>query len=91
MGHLNARPNLNGNTAADFKRHAREMMQAVQETREKLRPINAHLLHGRNYQHLSGDEAYYAKVQDDIRTKQAFEALQTLEQFAVDLGLAGQN
>ena len=53
---IHARPNLNGNTRTDFVEAYMSLTKAKDALDAFYRTLNANVLHGRNYQHLSDSD-----------------------------------
>lgn len=53
---LNARPQLNGNTKADFIQAYEDLELARDAIAKAIRRLQTNVLHGRNYQHIGRDE-----------------------------------
>jgi hypothetical protein len=64
---MHARPNINGNTRADFERAHNNLTVAYVALSTALKDLRMDVLHGRNYQHLPPDEAR-AHLEEDLCT-----------------------
>ena len=64
MSDLNALPGPNGNTADHFRSVYHKLNKAIIETELALYAVQSDVTHGRNYQHLSGEEAGDARNED---------------------------
>jgi len=91
MSHINARPNLNGNTPADFHGAASRLMNAIELVNQALFVVRADIMHGRNYQREQQMIGSAMREEDFIRLGEAFIALGGLQQLAIDINLAGEN
>ena len=81
MAILSARPNLNGNTAADFEKHARAINEAASALQAALVAARE-VTHGRNYQ--SGQTAE-DRARDITRHEGYIHACLAVEMYAVEI------
>lgn len=84
---INARPNINGNSAEDFSQAGRDIFALAGDLKQKLVNARAELLNGRNYN--SVQDALKREA-DHRRLNSYLEALIAIEGFAVDLHHAAQ-
>jgi uncharacterized protein YukE len=83
---IHARPNLNGNTAADFQSAAQRLRTAVEEVEAALRQVNRDVLHGRNYRTVVNPEL--ARDVDGRAFQQAGDSISLLMDLASAIGEA---
>jgi hypothetical protein len=86
---LNARPNINGNSAADFIAAAIAIDRVFTVLEEGLSKVRANVTNGRNYQHLDHDTAMFRR-NDDVnaikaKAETAREALAAIMDALIDL------
>ena len=79
---LNAKPNMNGNSAQSFKDVGRSVHSAALELESILCDVNE-IVHGRNYQNVSNPNV--SRDQDVKRLMAAMKAVKTIKDLAVDI------
>jgi hypothetical protein len=84
---LHCRINRNGNGAEDFKVAGKILRDTARDAHTNVVQSLQPMLHGRNYQHLSGMEAHEARQADVDRMIVILDALKTLGDFGLHLGL----
>ena len=77
---LQARPGINGNTAADFVEASNQLYDLATNTIATIRAVSHETLHGRNYQHNPT-----ARAADQERVAAIFAALEDLRNLSVEM------
>lgn len=77
---IKARPHLNGNTAEDFRHAYRQLTQASEALQTALVAMQMNVTHGRNYQHMTADKAYEARLSDEDHYTSLRTAIKDIEQ-----------
>lgn len=84
---IHARPNLNGNSPDDFKRHALAINAACDKVAEVLRDAQAELFNGRNYQTVEDD---LARAKDITALAKAAVAISDIKNLSIEIFKAGE-
>lgn len=79
---LAARPNLNGNSAEDFRRAAMRLLEAREGVSVALSRIRTDVIHGRNYQTLDCERRADGMVADRCLVEEAARAALALDRLA---------
>ena len=84
---MHAKPNLNGNTPADFIKHGKAVLEAAQALRTAVSQASGDCLHGRNYQTVDTPRA--SRDADHMELLTLYRHLETLETWGKRILLAG--
>ena len=75
---INARPNLNGNSAKDFADAASQLNAMLDLVEDALKCVQSNVFHGRNYQTIPDWQQRSARAGDDVQMKAAWKNLSEL-------------
>lgn len=87
---INARPNLNGNTSADFYQTAMNLELALDVVDKALADARGNVFHGRNYQTIPEWQQRSARSGDDLQMEYAYEAVKNLRYLATQIKDRGE-
>jgi hypothetical protein len=85
MTEIRSRPHNNGNDHSTFVTEGEDLRKTIIAAEGALQMIMADLMHGRNYQHISGDQAIRARASDLEMAGQMRKDLDRIKEFAENI------